>query len=130
MHMPMTEADFKEILDSILTQCREVLSVKGRDYASSVEDNRLRNFETTAKMMGISPLKVITIFMQKHRDAIDAYTNTGRVESESLEGRIVDHINYLLLYYAQVVALESQCEVCKEYGSEESHKCSSEYPIC
>ncbi|KKK99619.1 hypothetical protein LCGC14_2630970, partial [marine sediment metagenome] len=50
-------------------------------------------------------LDIIHIFSNKHQKAINNYRKTGQVESEALEMRFVDRINYLFLELAECVAL-------------------------
>ena len=82
--------------DSILQQCRNILRVKGHDYVGSSPD-RLANFNSAAKVLGQTPESVLGVYLWKHLNAIFTYLQKGQLESESIEGRIVDSINYLLL---------------------------------
>jgi NADPH-dependent glutamate synthase beta subunit-like oxidoreductase len=47
--------------------------------------------------MGLSPAQALGVYMKKHLDAIFTFIGKGRVESEPIEGRIHDAVNYLLL---------------------------------
>lgn len=102
--MPMTFEQFEAITDAVLAKAREVMIQKDKDYAAHT-GNALANFEGTAARNDMSPMKVIDIFAQKHQQAIDAYRKTGKLESEALEMRFVDRINYLMLELMQAIAL-------------------------
>lgn len=83
-------------IDAILGQCIDVLEAKGHDYTIGSSD-RLHNFRTAAAFMGTTTEKVLGVYWYKHVSAIFAFIQHGHVESEPVEGRIVDAINYLLL---------------------------------
>lgn len=93
----MTRKDFSDLVESTYEECTEIIRAKGVDYTKSSED-ALANFKETGKDIGIDPLQVWYIFAQKHWQAIANYVKTGgQSESEPIEGRIHDAINYLLL---------------------------------
>ncbi len=101
--MPMDKTIFYAMAQAVLIQCLEVMTTKGEDYTKQ-SDNKLANFERQAERNGLPPQKIIDIYAQKHQDAIDSYRLNGAVESEPLEMRFVDRINYLLLELAQDIA--------------------------
>ena len=102
--MPMQLDTFDALVDAFFDKCKEVLKTKGADYTKQ-SDNKLANFEKAAQRRGMSPLTVISVYQDKHRDAIDSYIKNGELESsESLEMRFVDEINYDLLMIAQAIA--------------------------
>lgn len=87
-----------EAIDSLLRKCIETLEVKGNDYtAGRGAVDRLYNFRTAAEKFGISMEQVWAVYAYKHWTAIERYAKQGQVESEPIEGRIMDMINYLLL---------------------------------
>ena len=56
------------------------------------------------------PMQVLATYMYKHRTAIDTFVQKGQVESEAIEGRIADMINYRLLAW-KMIAYEKRQEV-------------------
>jgi hypothetical protein len=83
--------------DAILRTCLEVLKVKGRDYTIGSAD-RLQNFKDVGNMVNEPPMKVLATYLWKHVAAVFSYIKSGgQNESEPIELRIVDCINYLLL---------------------------------
>jgi len=70
---------------------------KGKEYTVSDED-KFKNFKSIAERMKCSPEEVALIYLLKHMDSIRNYVLYGiESSSESIEGRIQDARNYLLL---------------------------------
>lgn len=86
--------------DAMLQKCIKILEVKGRDYTIG-NDDRLHNFRTCGTFTGLSPKEVLGVYLYKHVAAIYAYIN-NKTESEPIEERIADVINYMLLLYKMV----------------------------
>lgn len=85
-------------IDAILEQCLRVLQSKGADYTVGSSD-KLANFKRSADFTGLTPQQAWSVYFYKHVAAIFSYVKTGgQAESEPIEGRIVDAINYLLLF--------------------------------
>ena len=85
--------------DAIFKDCLRVLRVKGHDYTkgSGFKTDRLGNFKAAAQRLGLTPEQCLAVHLDKHMAAIFTYCGQGQVESEPIDGRIVDAINYLLL---------------------------------
>lgn len=82
----------------IITRCLEVLKAKGADYTiGNLNGDRLHNFRAAANFCHMTPTQALGVYLYKHMAAIFAYIHQGKVESEPIEERIVDAINYLLL---------------------------------
>lgn len=88
----MNDPDF----DACLRQCRDILGIKGTDYTIGSTD-RLHNFRTVGEFTGLDPKATLGVYFYKHVAAIFAFIKDGQRESEPIEGRICDAINYLLL---------------------------------
>jgi hypothetical protein len=91
---------FTELVQETLQEMRELLVVKGGEYAGP--EDRLANFKRGAALTGCTPLQVAFIYASKHYDAIatfvrDDAAGTERIRSESIEGRLNDLMNYCLL---------------------------------
>ena len=102
--MPMSNDKFYAMVQATLLKCLEVMQTKGKEYTES-SDNKLANFEAESLETDVPVLNIIHIFSNKHQKAINNYRKTGQVESEALEMRFVDRINYLFLELAECVAL-------------------------
>ena len=94
------DPDFRRLIE----ECDRVLKSKGHDYTQGEPGThaRLKNFYEAAAFLGISPLQSLGNYWYKHVTAIFTFLKHGQVESEPIEGRIVDTINYLLLLYKMI----------------------------
>lgn len=88
-------------IEDLFSACRELLLVKGHDYTAGSPD-RLANFKSAANVLGVSPEKILGVYLWKHLSAIFTYIDKGQLESEPIESRIVDSVNYLALLYKMV----------------------------
>lgn len=85
------------------TECMEILRRKNADYSQNEQKrDRVAAFKRIARDVGISTRQAWAVFAQKHWGAIMRYVKDGFVESEPLDGRINDMINYLVLLGAIV----------------------------
>lgn len=97
----MNNAEFEKVVESTFLETRDLLVVKGAEYADHVD--RLANFKRGASLTGLTPLQVCFIYASKHYDAIASYVREpNRPSSEPIEGRFNDLINYCLLAKALV----------------------------
>jgi len=78
--------------------CMTMLRAKNADYSQGEQrGDRTAAFKRIARDTEISPEKVWYVFFSKHIGAIVSYIKRGQVESEPIDGRIDDAINYLVL---------------------------------
>ncbi len=92
----MTFPEFDEFQKVLLIKVIEMKDTKGKEYANS--ENRFANFDRLATRLNLSNLKVALVYLTKHMDAIESYISRGRTYStETIQGRIVDAIMYLIL---------------------------------
>lgn len=97
----MTKEEFYSLIETeIIPNCIEILKTKGETYTST--DDRLISFKKNAKLLGITPLKQWFLFFTKHFDSITSYVNENYSDSEPIETRIYDEINYLFLLYGLI----------------------------
>lgn len=99
----------QEQFDKVVTQTHEsierLLKVKGSEYAGS--QDRLANFKRGANLTGCTPLQCLFVYMSKHYDAVSTYVRMDAlrqdyVQSEPIEGRLDDLINYCILAKALI----------------------------
>lgn len=89
----MKASDFYEQCDSIYkNECMPLMKGKGEAYSG--QDDKLGNFKRIAKKYHITPFLVWAIFFGKHLDALDAWLRGEYKDTEPIEGRINDIINY------------------------------------
>jgi hypothetical protein len=94
--------DFDAMLDSVLM----TLQTKGEEYTGGSPD-RLDNFRQCGRDVGIPMEKVWYVFFNKHVRAVASYIKNGCVvkSNESIHGRIMDLIVYLLLFEKMVIEI-------------------------
>lgn len=89
-------------IDELLAECITTLHAKGADYTIGSTD-KLANFNRGADFFGTRPAQVLGIYLWKHVTAVFNFIKSdGQVESEPIRGRIVDVINYMLLFWLMV----------------------------
>jgi hypothetical protein len=76
------------------------LGVKGSDYAYS--GGRFSNFQWVAKLLKVPPRTVWAVYFLKHVFAVMKYCTGKDLESEGIEGRLVDVAAYAYLLWAGV----------------------------
>lgn len=96
----MNRKDFTTFQREIFDRCVKLSETKGHDYSG--DKDALENFKRNGNRLGLSPLKVLAVYMNKHLDAIDTYIREESVKSEPIEGRIEDAITYLTLLAALI----------------------------
>lgn len=114
----MTPQDFQTVLNDAVDDIHRLLQVKGGEYAPG--DNRLANFQEASKRLGMSPIQVALVYLDKHYAAIcnyakDQANRISRPRSEPITGRISDAINYLILIRA---LLEDQSDIARAVANE------------
>ena len=93
----MTQVERNEFVQKFFEEyCVKILNTKGNEYSLHQIDVN-NNFKRAGNELEIEPKKILWIFLKKHLDAILAFINKGNVESEPIEGRIGDAINYLFI---------------------------------
>lgn len=79
-------------------KCWKIYDQKGHDYTRGKGDlDRLDNFKEAASGAGVTPYQALWVYLYKHIAAVTTFVKNGRVESEPIEGRLHDVINYCLL---------------------------------
>lgn len=110
--------------DELLRQVTEILKTKGADYTLGTGD-RLHNFRTVAEFCGMTMQEVWGVYFYKHMSAIFSFIkNGGKVESEPIDGRILDAVTYLLLFY-KIVKETEKCAIKNEKKSKKKKQASS-----
>lgn len=97
----MTKEEFYNLIENeIVPECVKILKTKGEAYTTT--DDRLIGFKKNAKLLGMSPEKQWFSYFVKHFDSITSYVNENYSDSEPIETRIFDMINYLFLLYGLI----------------------------
>ena len=93
----MDTRTFENIVADQMDLIKSVLMQGAKEYANI---DRLANFKGVAEKLKISPGKVALVYLLKHIDGICKYVETGEAQRDTLNGRITDAINYLILLRA------------------------------
>lgn len=92
----MKSEELYDLIDKkVMPKCLAIMKSKGEAY-SGIED-KLGNFKRCSKLAGTDIKKVWFVYFVKHFDALSAYIRGEYKDSEPIEGRIEDLINYLFL---------------------------------
>lgn len=85
-----------KISDDMMAAAAFILQNKNKDY--SVDEDALAGFKFAARDAGITNYQAWLIFARKHWGAIATFCrNGGQLESEPIEERLKDMINYCTL---------------------------------
>jgi len=99
----MTLKDYTETSTALITLAKQIEDAKRPAYTIGDADV-LANFKRIASRTGLTPGQVLAVYMLKHIDAITAaLTNPMITQSEELEGRFADALNYVKLAFALLV---------------------------
>lgn len=97
----MNQKEISDLANVMLSECFTLLQEKNKDY--SIEEDALAGFKNVAKEIKVTPLKVWFVYARKHWGAISNYVrNNGKIESEPIESRLTDMINYCILLKALI----------------------------
>ena len=81
--------------------CIDLIKAKNADYSQGEQKgDRIAAFRRIARDINITMEQAWAVFTQKHWGAVMKYVKDGVVESEAIDGRINDIINYMVLLSA------------------------------
>ena len=99
----MTSKEYEIMRKQFLMETLNLSDAKRIEYTEgNHETNVLWNFEHIGKTLGLTPMKVLSVYLQKHISSLLNYLKTEKEYAESIEGRIMDMINYLLLLLCMI----------------------------
>lgn len=95
----MNSQQREQIAKDLVEDCMNVMSSKGIEYSG--KEDVLANFKNCAKALGLTPLQVLIVFMQKHYDsiisAVKANPDCPIDGSEPFDSRLIDLVNYVIM---------------------------------
>jgi len=107
---PTTYGELKTVLEVYLgdeffarkfADCIDLIKKKNSDYTQGHgQHDRIAHFREAAKDLDLPMLKIWQVFVRKHWATIQKFANGGVLESEPIDGRIDDVINYMVLLAA------------------------------
>lgn len=95
----MTLEERAEFIRSKFEEIMVTLESKGRDYGGEIANS---NFDRGSEACGISKYAVWYVYFSKHLDSLGTWIRNGQVESEPIEGRLTDLINYLFILWSMI----------------------------
>tara|TARA_A100001515_G_scaffold144858_2_gene150421 strand:+ start:742 stop:1065 length:324 start_codon:yes stop_codon:yes gene_type:complete len=99
----MTAKEYKKLRDKFIAETLKLSDEKRVEYTEgNHNDNILWNFENIAKELGLTPMQVLSVYLNKHISSLRNFFKDGKEYSEPIEGRVSDMINYLLLMVAML----------------------------
>ena len=98
----MTAKEYEQFRDHFLHDTLKLSDEKRIEYTEGHQNsNVLWNFESIGNKLGLEPMQVLSVYLNKHLSSLQSYFKDGQEHSsESIEGRVSDIINYLLLMLA------------------------------
>lgn len=98
----MNQKEFKSIQNFILSESKKIMDAKQPEYTNKNTDV-LHNFKTTAENVGIKPMQVWAVFLNKHIQSILSHAGDPKMkQAEPIHSRYADAINYLFLGIALI----------------------------
>ena len=86
-----------------------------KEYARKIDDVHA-NFKRISAYTGVSPAKVMMVYLMKHIDGINAYIDGHKSQREDVEGRIIDVQVYLFLLQGYITAENDDTVVYENQG--------------
>lgn len=87
-----------EVFAKRFADCIDLIKAKNSDYTQgTAERDRIAHFREAARDLELPMLKIWQVFVRKHWAAVQKFANGGNLESEPIDGRINDIINYMVL---------------------------------
>ena len=98
---------FQHHCAELAEQRKEIVDAKRPEYTEGDVDV-LNNFKTIAKELDTDPLQVWYVYFRKHIASIGQYCKDQNRQSEPIDGRICDAMNYLELFYGLIKDKEAR----------------------
>jgi hypothetical protein len=96
---------------TVIMACWKIYNFKGNDYTRGKGDlDRTDNFKMAAENNGVTALQAWGVYFYKHVSAVWRFLKDGKVESEPIEGRIYDVINYAILLALLVKEMRGEAD--------------------
>ena len=106
----MTAKEYEQFRDNFLHDTLKLSDEKRIESTEGHQNtNVLWNFESIGNKLGLEPMQVLSVYLNKHLSSLQSYFKDGQEHStESIEGRVSDIINYLLLFLAMKAKYETK----------------------
>jgi len=111
----MKAQQFYDLSESLIDSCMEIMKSKGLAYSG--KNDSFANFKRVAKNLCMSQYQVWHVYFSKHLDSLASWIKEEYSDSEPIESRIKDLINYLFLLYGMIKETEKKGIGCPGGGS-------------
>lgn len=101
----MTREEEEQVVEELISEEMEVLFKARKEY--SPDKNIFANFVRIGDRLGLTPEKILLVYLLKHLDGIVSYVQGHEMQREDISGRITDARNYLLLLHLMVISQRS-----------------------
>lgn len=102
----MTQEQVKQHFAELILQIMKTREAGHAEYAGGA--NAFGNFERLHDDLGMSREAVLWVYLRKHLDGILSYIKGHTSQRESVHGRILDTIVYLMLLDAMITENEER----------------------
>ena len=96
----MEPQKFYDTIEELIDECLEIMKAKGLAYSG--KSDSFANFKRVAKNLSMSQYDVWYVYFAKHLDSLASWIREEYSDSEPIESRIKDLINYLFLLYGMI----------------------------
>ena len=98
----MRSEKYKEFRENFIKKTFDLSDAKRIEYTEGNQDADVHtNFRRIGEELGLSPLKIIAVYLLKHIKSLLTFFKLGKTFSnESIESRVSDIVNYLILFLA------------------------------
>jgi hypothetical protein len=95
----MNSKEYKKWRDNFIVQTLGLSDKKRIEYCNGNQDVDVHtNFKVIGEKLGLTPMQVLSVYLNKHIESLSSFFKTGTTYSdETIESRVMDIINYLLL---------------------------------
>ena len=95
----MKSEKYKEFREAFIKKTFDLSDAKRIEYTEGNQDLDVHtNFRRIGEDLGLSPVKILAVYLLKHIKSLMTFFKLGQTFSnESLESRVSDIINYLIL---------------------------------
>ncbi len=95
----MTSQEYRNWRNNFIDATLELSDKKRIEYCNGNQTLDVHtNFKVIADKLGLAPMQVLSVYLNKHLESLSSFFKTGNTYSdETIESRVSDIINYLLL---------------------------------
>lgn len=101
----MNRQAMADTMAKVFAECEKLCQAGQAEYAHDDTD-AFANFNRAELLTGVSRVKVLMVYFQKHYDGVISYLNGHKSQREDVRGRINDMIVYMCLLRGMIDEVE------------------------